>query len=284
LVSTSSVDPTQNDRPLLIYEVPPRIELRNALGRVSTWRDGDTVRMTSLDHTAALRGRPWAVLRDGVALFDSVYSAIGTNVSVESAFNFRFALPGIPPLDLRRRTLFDSLAIEESVLNGTRSVERTPRIQVAPGEAITGTVRVRYTTRGRDLLYVMAQAASWGLGVKDTVTVRSLLAGVSGATFSFPVQLRAPDVPGDYWILWTHGTEPSASWLLSSTNWQCKTPIWSDGNDLVTQPDSILRAALAVGTLTVRQRICDETGPFTGRLLPLVGVRVEVGEREKKQR
>ncbi|MDQ8153864.1 MAG: AAA family ATPase [Gemmatimonadota bacterium] len=281
LVSTSAIDPTENDRPNIIYEVPPRIELRNAIGRVSRWRDGDTVRMQPVEIPGTLRGRPWAVLRGGVAVFDSVYPLVGEGELAKHAMSFSFTLPRLTPLVMARRTRFDSLAIEEAVLNGVRFTEATPRLRVSPGGAITGSVRVRYTTRGRDVLYVMAQGASWGRGVRDTVTVRSLLAGVSGASFTFPVTLRAPDAVGDYWILWMHGAQPTGSWLLSATNWRCRTPQWGDGNDIVTQPDSVLIPALSAGYLLGRERICDESGPsvgqpYTDRFVPLVGVRIEV--------
>lgn len=276
LVLTSSPSPTETDRNLIVYEVSPRIELRNSINRVSTWRDGDTVRMAPADVDAPLLGRPWAVLHRGVAVFDSVYPSIHGDKAIAAVQDVRFALAGIQPLVLRRVNRGDSLAVEMATINGQPLDETMPTVRVAAGAPIRGTVRVRYTTRGRDVLYVMAQAASWGRGERDTVTVRSLLAGVSGASFVFPVNLTAPSAPGDYWILWTHGTEPSASWLLSGTNWACKKAVFNDGNDLATMPDSVLEAGVRRGIITVSTMICDETGPRGDRYLPLAGIRVIV--------
>jgi hypothetical protein len=254
--------------------------LRNALGRTSAWRDGDTVRMAPADIPGPLNGRPWAVLRGGVAVFDSVYPAVRggmTTAPVETAVSdLRFSLGGLPTLILRRRNRVDSLAIVETTLNGHRSSEATPVVRVQPGASIAGMVRVRYTTRGRDVLYVLAQATSWGRGQRDTLTVRSILAGVTGASFAFPVNLTAPKEPGDYWILWTQGTEPSATRLLSGTNWKCQAGMWGDGNDLPLMPDSILIEAVAHSEVLVSYLLCDGAKSRTPRRLPVAGVRVLV--------
>lgn len=274
---TSNPDPTETDRFDMIYEVPPRVELRNALGLVSTWRDGDTVRMMPADAAGPLRGRPAAVLSGGVAVFDSVYpNTDAAGAGATGVSDVRFTLPGVRARVLRRRNRVDSLALVETTLNGRRSLERTPVVRVRPGEPIRGAVQVRYTTRGRDILYAMAQATTWGAGVRDTVTVRTLLAGVAGATFSFPLSLRAPESPGDYWILWTHGAEPSGVWLLSGTNWGCKKPAWGDGNDLPVQPHRVLAEGVRVGALTLPIKLCGAGETTTPRHFPLAGIQVVV--------
>ncbi|MCX5762092.1 MAG: hypothetical protein NTW72_11440, partial [Gemmatimonadetes bacterium] len=127
-----------------------------------------------------------------------------------------------------------------------------------------------------DILYVMAQAATWGVGERDTLTVRSILAGVSGATFTFPVDVRAPSRAGNYWILWTQGTEPSGSWLFSGTNWKCAKPAWNDGNDVAAMADSVLTEAVRTRSVMVLTLLCDDGPSRTMRRLPLAGVRVEV--------
>lgn len=276
LVITSTPDPTEGDRPEAVYEVSPRIELRNALGRVTSRRDGDSVQMAPAHSGRVLRGQPFAVLQGGVAVFDSVYPSVGVPPNSEPVQDFRFTLRGVEPLVLIRRNRADSLAIVESTLNGHRSPDDVPLVRVRPGEPIRGTVRMRYTTRARDILYVLAQAATWGVGERDTLTVRSILAGVSGATFTFPVDVRAPTRAGNYWILWTQGTEPSASWLFSGTNWKCGKPAWNDGNDVAAMADSVLTEAVRTRSVMVLMLLCDDGFSRTMRRLPLAGVRVEV--------
>jgi hypothetical protein len=73
-------------------------------------------------------------------------------------------------------------------------------VNVHPGDSITGSVRLRYTTIGRGLLYVLAQTSTWREPREDTTTVRSLLAGVVDARLSVPLALRAPDREGDFWL------------------------------------------------------------------------------------
>ena len=275
LVSTTSIEPPEEAEYPGPYEIPPRVEVRNGLGRISRWRDGDTIFFGALDTGGFIPGRPHAVVRGGVAIFDSV-SPPRSRRDSSSLVDVRFTLPGLPALELRRKTAFDSLTIVDATINGQFLPGDVPRVRVGPGQPIEGSVRLRYTTRSRHILYVMAQSTTWGRPEADTLTVRSLYAGAVGATFAAPIALTAPRAPGDYWIFWTHGSEPAAVWLLSGTNWKCKTPRWHDGNELAALPDSVLSRAMVEHAVMVSVAFCDETGPFGGRRLPMAGMRVEV--------
>ena len=272
LVLTSTVDPSAmlaNDVP---FEVPPQVDVQNHLGRRTKGRDGDTVRIETDRNAPVLRGRTTAVLHGGTAIFDSLYppAAIGRRREL------RIVLSGLPPLVLSSPPQREEVRVVDFLLNGRLIRDSAGTVNVHPGDSITGSVRLRYTTIGRGLLYVLAQTSTWREPREDTTTVRSLLAGVVDARLSVPLALRAPDREGDFWILYTLGAEPAAVWLLSSTNWRCRRPIWNDGNDLAAQPYDRLSAAVRSGQLTITHDFCHLRAYREERAVPLSGVRVVV--------
>jgi hypothetical protein len=162
------------------------------------------------------------------------------------------------------------------LLNGKLVRSAVGTVQVQPGDSITGNVRLRYTTRGRSLLYVLAQTTSWGVPSADTTTVRCLLAGVVGARAVVPIALVAPEREGTYWILFAQNAEPAAVWLLSGTNWRCQQPRWDDGNDIAAQPEATLLRSVVRGEIPLSFEYCDESRYREVRPIPLAGIRVEV--------
>ena len=271
LVLTSELDPAfvlDSESP---FEVPPRVDVENHLGWRSTARDGDTVRVSNPVDTTPLRGRTYAVVRNGIAEFDSLYPLVMNERGV-----LRIELAGLTPVVLPAPSSRDELRVVDFLLNGRLVRDSLGTVRVPPGAPIKGSVRLRYTTRARSLLYVLAQTTTWREPRSDTTTVRSLLAGISGARVSVPVALTAPERDGDYWILFTQSAEPAAVWLLSGTNWRCQQPRWSDGNDLAAQPLTMLDAAARIGYLDLPFDYCDEREYRQPRHLPLAGIRVEV--------
>lgn len=296
LVIISEMDPAFVLDAEIPFEVPPRIEVQNHLGWRSTARDGDTLRVIAEGKNTRLRGRTFAVLRDGVAEFDSLYPLATSTPSpvpailkersasrdtVYPLFEYvagimRVELSGVPPLALPAAASRDELRVVEYLLNGKLVRDSTGTVRVTPGARIAGNVRLRYTTRGRSLLYVLAQTTTWREPREDTTTVRSLLAGVSGARVSVPIDLTAPSREGDYWILFTQGAEPAAIWLLSGTNWRCQQPRWDDGNDLASQPSGFLEDGVRTGEVPLPFDYCDPPEYRQRRSVALAGIRVEV--------
>ena len=135
---------------------------------------------------------------------------------------------------------------------------------------------MKYATIDRAILYAMAQTTTWRPPERDTVTVRTLLAGVSDARTTVELSLVAPTRRGNYWVLWTQGAEPTSVWLLSGTNWRCRTPQWGDGNELAAQPDSALAQGVQDGFIFLRFHFCGASRYTEMRRLPLAGLRVRV--------
>lgn len=271
LVLSSEIDPAAMVDPSVPFEVPPRVEVHNRLGWISRERDGDTVRIVTSGDSTPLRGRSTAVVRDGTAEFDSLYPP-----RLEYRGRIQLQVAGLPALTLPSPPSQDEVRVVNYLLNGKLVRDAAAAVRVRPGDRITGNVRLRYTTRARSLLYVLAQTTTWGVPQQDTTTVRSLLAGVSDARVSVPIDVTAPMREGDFWILFIQNAEPAAVWLLSGTNWRCQQPRWNDGNDLAAQSAAFLDAGVRNGQILLPFDICDPQEYRAPRSLPLAGVRVEV--------
>jgi hypothetical protein len=273
-VNATTLDPTEATDEHNPYEVPPRIEVRNTLGWITRWRDGDTIRVEPIAGADPLMGRTSAVIRDGAAVFDSLYPTTRRRRLVTDV---RFVLGGMDPLELRRRSRHTELRIVSATLNGMLFRDSVPTLRVRAGAPIEGTVTLRYSTTDRGSLYVLARTTTWRAPQGDTLTVRALLAGVADAAFTSRVSLAAPPHAGNYWLLWTQGDEPAARWLLSGTNWECQSPIWGDGNDLAAQPDSVLAISVRSREIMLPYHYCGAEGRrYRPKRLAVVGVRVEV--------
>lgn len=275
VVNVSSMDIAAMLDPEYPYEVAPRFEIRNRLGLVSKWKDGDTARIQLVNRTHALRGRDFTVIRDGVAEFDSLYPPTNNhrgpvNVTVR----------GLRPLAIAMPFAQQELRIVSGVVNGVRFRDSLPTIRVRRGTTVVGALQLQYSTVSRDIVYALAQTHTWGSPERDTLTVRTLLAGVQNARMTTPFLVPAPSKDGDYWILWTQTSEPTSTWILSGTNWRCGKPKWGDGNDLAAQPDSALLRAVAQQFIVLPFKYCRYQGSYVERrILPLVGLRIKVSEQ-----
>lgn len=271
LVLTGTLDPASVLDAEVPFEVPLTIEVHNRLGWRIQLRDGDTVRIETDRQAPALRGRTTAVLQGGTAQFDSLYPPPYKTRAV-----LRVVLPGVPPLVLPVQPKIDDVRVVDFLLNGRQRRDTADVVQVYPGDSITGSIRLRYTTQARMLLYVLAQTSTWRVPQEDTTTVRSLLAGVSDARVSIPIALKSPDREGEYWILFTQSAEPAAVWLLSGTNWRCQQPRWGDGNELAAQSAERLATGVRRGQISLPFDYCEAGLTRQERMLPLAGVRVIV--------
>ena len=286
LVDVSELNALEFADPSTPFERPLRVEVRNAVGLRSTWRDGDSVHFTSSDSGVVLRGRTAAVIRGGVAEFDSLFVAEVPYADrggqpdyrrAELAKDQRFVAAGLEPVHLVVNKWPEALRIVDGLVNGRRLRGGLNTVRVAPGGEISGSVAFRYTTPNRGALYVLTRGTSWGQHGGDTLTLRSLLAGVRDARMNSDLKVRAPQTPGDYVIAWVQSGEPTGSWLLSGTNWRCGTPRWGDGNDLMALPlDTLLRAATERGLVSVPWLYCEPNELRDGRAVPIAVLKIEV--------
>ena len=209
-------------------------------------------------------------------VFDSLYPpAFATGVVTHQ---LEVVVAGLPTLELH--PAFDepeTLRLMRSEINGQEFTDSPPRIDVGPSMEIVAKLRWRYSIQASTASYFMGYATSWGTPPQNVHLTRALLVGVSNAEFSDSLRLRSPSTPGHYWILWTLGAESDPKWLFSGTNWACGIPVWGDGNDVPTLPDSVLRHAAIRGRVEIPYNYC-HNGSHQRRVraMPFAAVEITV--------
>lgn len=209
------------------------------------------------------------------------YTARGTFelLAADSAMNAA-SVRGLDTLKLEPIPTANALAVQSIFVNDHRVDGVPPTVTIAPGDSLRGTAYLRYSTDSPAVLFTLAQTATWNVASQDTLTVRTLNAGVRDARDAVSFAVRGPAKPGAYWLLWTQSAEPAAVWLLSGTNWSCHTPVWDDGNDLATQPDTAVAAGVRSGEIWIKFIYCTPTSRSAAmRQLLIAGMRVVVRPR-----
>jgi hypothetical protein len=257
-----------------LTSTPLRFEVVDHLGHRSTRLDGDTVKLALRDSDEPLRGRTVAIIRGGVASFDSLYTVHPEFARVHPLLA---SVRGLDTLKLEPIPTANALAVQSIFVNDHRVDGVPPTVTIAPGDSLRGTAYLRYSTDSPAVLFTLAQTATWNVASQDTLTVRTLNAGVRDARDAVSFAVRGPAKPGAYWLLWTQSAEPAAVWLLSGTNWSCHTPVWDDGNDLATQPDTAVAAGVRSGEIWIKFIYCTPTSRSAAmRQLLIAGMRVVV--------
>lgn len=276
IVRVSQSDPASVGYGDMPFEVFPTFEIETWAGKVSLARDGDTAWVRSSVTGAVVRGRPWAVIRDGRMVFDSLYPPAFATGAVTHELNV--VVTGLPTLVMQKK--FDeaeTLRLMRSEINGQVFTESFPRIDVGPSTEIVAKLRWRYSNDASTASYFMGYATSWEAPPQNVHLTRALLVGVNNAEFTDSLRLRSPSTPGHYWIVFTMGAESDPKWLFSGTNWACGTPVWGDGNDLPSLPDSVLRQAAIRGRVEIPYNYCDD-GSHQRRLraMPFAALAIKV--------
>jgi hypothetical protein len=129
---------------------------------------------------------------------------------------------------------------------------REARIDVAPGAPITGVIQLQYTASWRAASVWLAMTPTWGDPTTIGRDVIPVATPVRDNVIDVPIEYVAPDMPGHYWILMIISAEPSGGFILSRSNWTMGAPVWGDGNDVASLPDSVIRTRTRTGSLTTR--------------------------------
>ena len=241
-----------------LQAVSPIFEVRNALGDVSFGLDGRTATASLVSGADSITGGSTSMVRDGQLSLDSlrVWDS-GPKPHGQVALLVRVSVPGVPDVVVNLHPLTtDSLWLDAGVLAGQRLSATKPTIHIAPGDSVTGWLRVRYNTPYAGLTVVLSQFTTWREPRTDTVSVASLLTQVRAAWLQHDVRYKGPSTPGVYWLVWTMAAEPAAVWINSGTNWYCGTPVWGDGNDLAATDTAVLANAWGGGLIAHRRLVC----------------------------
>ena len=142
-----------------------------------------------------------------------------------------------------------SMRVIDGMLAGQPLHFSRARIEVAAGGAIGGLVQVEYNAVWWGASVWFSVSPTWGEPSRVGYEYLPVGTPVRRDVIDVPISMRAPPTPGRYWILMVVAAEPSGGFALSRTNWSAETPVWGDGNDLASQPDSVYREAQLRGRI-----------------------------------
>jgi DNA-binding SARP family transcriptional activator len=259
--------------------IPPLIEVHDLLGRVSSARDGQTLRLLAFDGADSITGIDRTPILMGSVMLDSM-RVWGAPVDHSVSLVMEVVAGDGVPLKIRlNRPVSDSMWLEAGLVNGIRLDPRYPTVTVQPGGRLRGSLRIRYTEPYGGVLAILSQFTSWRKPVEDTLTVASLLVPVDrGFLQREAIDLLAPRVPGEYWLVWMLAFEPAAIWVTSATSWRCQEPVWGNSDDLSALPPHRFRGAWGTGRILHAKLECPTNAPrYAAKLSePAVAIRVVV--------
>ncbi len=208
------------------------------------------------------------ILAGGSARFDSSgvasFGALRLRTR-DSVVTLRFEAEGYRTTDVRIAIHAGNARLEAArplrVLDGQLAGQPVQGdhagITVAPGAPISGVIQMQYNSHWRAASVWLAMTPTWGDPALVGEDILQLATPAQDNVVDVPVDLVAPTAPGHYWILLAIAAEDQGGFILSRTNWTTKTPVWGDGNDLATLPDSVIREANRTGVITTLLAFAD---------------------------
>lgn len=216
--------------------------------RDSPARGGTAVHVRSLSTRTHIVAGDSASVVDGVALFNALRFE-----SDEQTIHLEFEREGYAPTTatVANHIQPDFKGIEESarlqlaggILHGQRLAPGSAAITVPPGALIDGFVQAEFSTHWAAASVWLSMTPTWGDHKTSGRDLYPLTTPVRREIVDIPVTLLAPKEIGHYWIIFLLAAEPNGMFGVSRTNWTVGHPIWDDGNDLASTPDSVIREA-----------------------------------------
>jgi len=213
-----------------------------------------TVRVRALSPGTTVLAGDTVVVENGTAVF--------TNLRVrttDSVVALVFESEGVRPIDfeLARGSYGDAdprtesrLRLAEGQFGSQRIRGPNASIAVQPGAMISGVVQVQYSAPWPAASVWLSMTPTWGDPRKLGRDLRPMPTPVAQDIADMAVSVQAPMTAGRYWLLFALDAEPSGGYLLSRTNWTLQEPVWGDGNDIASLPDSAIRRANGDGVIT----------------------------------
>jgi DNA-binding SARP family transcriptional activator len=219
---------------------------------------GHAIRPGDADSTRVVRLRipngTGRIVMGGEARMDSMGVAIFGALRVrttDTIVPILFQAPGHTAATayLPIQTNPDKLSLE--LLEGQLAFQivsgRGARITVARGAPINGVIQVLYSSFHRSASVWLAMTPTWGDPKTAGRDITPVTTPTTNNVIDVLIDYVAPDRPGRYWILLALAPEDSGGFILSGTNWTMREPVWGDGNDLASLPDSLIREANQIG-------------------------------------
>ncbi len=177
-------------------------------------------------------------------------------LSTDSITSFRFTADGFRSVDVsvgraermtKRLPLGSELRLIEARINGRVLRSVNDRLDVQPGDSITGIIEMEYTSSLTAASVWLSMTPTWGDPKVEGHELSPLATPVERELLKLQLNTRAPTTKGHYWIAYIMAAEPSGGFALSQTNWENERAVWGDGNDIAQLPDSMFRLSNARG-------------------------------------
>lgn len=232
----------------------PVVEIQDRRGnRVA--RSGDTVTAEIVSGNETLGGTQSVVATNGRAVFSDLYlgrertqaSARGTVLTfkargLRTAISREFNLPNG----------HSTLSLVSGILAGQALGPNKRIVRVSPGEIISGTLHLQYSSLWASASVILGATPTWGDRKKDFVDLAPLTTPVVNQPRRANVSFRAPDTPGLYHIVVAFDAEGNVEDFMSGTNWKLPEPVWNDGNDIADWSASQFAQANRFGWVETR--------------------------------
>jgi DNA-binding SARP family transcriptional activator len=227
------------------YRFTPPLLVRGRAARAGDAESTRVVRLRIPTGTArVLTGGEARMDSSGVAIFGALRL-----YATDSVVPLRFEAPGhgavIADLPISEQTSDRGMSVH--LLEGNIASQvvrgRDARISVARGAPIRGVIQVQYSSDYRSASVWLAMTPSWGDPKTAGRDVTPVTTPMKHNVIDVSIDYVAPDRPGRYWLLLVLAADDSGGFILSRSNWTMGTPLWGDGNDVASLPDSLIREA-----------------------------------------
>lgn len=168
-----------------------------------------------------------------------------------------------------------NLLLKDSTLNGAAITPQNRVLSVTPGQRITGTVNLQYTSSWTsDATLPFGYTPSWGNHQTSFRSGGTLSTPVNSAGRSMNVDVTAPTAPGTYWITFAYRAEVDHGDVFSMTNWaRSGGELWNDFNDIAGWSTTMINTANANGRV-LGQVLFNEG--YLDRSVPATSIRIDV--------
>ena len=177
---------------------------------------------------------------------------------------------------MRPRLHSGSITVTSGTLNSQALSPSNPRIVVAPGDPITGTVDIHVENNGgAGDIFPVCGTTSWGDHASSGWTIESWLQNPPGAAdYVVTIDVTSPIVEGTYYLFFAGVWEKTCGNILSCTNWNNGTgDLWDNGYDVADWTDDQAQNAVDLGW------VCSDWlkgGALTQWSIPAAAIRVVV--------
>ena len=139
-------------------------------------------------------------------------------------------------------------------LNGQSINSANPTLIVAPGEAITGSVKLTvHNDHAASALFPVEATPTWGDHESSYWDVPLSVPAYGSVQGDASVDLTAPDTPGEYAVIFVAQAEFYNGFVASATHWFSGRQQWNNGDDVAGWDDDTIDFAIANGYVRAPQ-------------------------------